>query len=847
MKHPETTHGGSRKPSWFWSRLHYLIRILGLTGLVVGAAGLVMVGVSVSDSTALWATLTEALRFQRILLGPDLLLGGAAVALVAVLVELLVALTMAAGRRSAVGFNSLLQITLAVVLLVGVNVYSAGLKVSLFDHRIQVPGHYARLDLTRDGQFTLPAKVREELAGLHAPTRIIVYQQHKTFGSLTGKPDRYDYAAEHEVVEKIKDLVDLFRESGPHFDVQVLDVEEEGYEQKLDRLTKDSPKLHKAIEEALENSIFFQTQRPTGNPLNPKETEEHVQRLSFNDFYRLDKTASQQANEGRGNLVLLPQGEGGSGRGIETVARKVLNLEEKKPVVGIAVIHEYLTTRGIEAWGMAGLRKTLEEHGFEVRDIVLKRLRPREPVAAVVSTLEESKLDRIEGRLRDLDFIIARQDRFLREAPRDRRFLPEQIEAVRAAREYYAKLREQYLDDKREVDRDDVVELRRMTDLTAKFSLLLAECDVLILPRPTLHDTPGGDRNLLYWLHTLDEAQFKAISEFVKSGKPILACVGPSNEPEDERGPDPGFFATDGLDGLLGQLGFVLGKQTVLFDAEREAFSDRRTQLLTSGASVLIPSVLTGGETGKGGLPADLAPVFSGPPHPIRDALAVSERSLGKDRKLELPIRHPRPVYFERARTLRPGLFATVTVGLMAGPENGGPLLTASWLGVAGSLIPSREPTFLLTAGASWNEDRPFATDEYVPTDRSLLPNDPDAGTLDAHRRGPFSIAAAVETSPPAEWYSKGEKRPASIRTAVIGESWFLIGKELTPAKELLVLNTLNWLLGRDDLLARSGTAWSYPRVTLAHQDLWVWGARLGLPVLFAYLGVVVLLTRRLR
>jgi hypothetical protein len=30
-------------------------------------------------------------------------------------------------------------------------------------------------------------------------------------------------------------------------------------------------------------------------------------------------------------------------------------------------------------------------------------------------------------------------------------------------------------------------------------------------------------------------------------------------------------------------------------------------------------------------------------------------------------------------------------------------------------------------------------------------------------------------------------------------------------------------------------------------EQLWLWGTRLGLPVLFAYLGLVVLLVRRLR
>jgi hypothetical protein len=76
-------------------------------------------------------------------------------------------------------------------------------------------------------------------------------------------------------------------------------------------------------------------------------------------------------------------------------------------------------------------------------------------------------------------------------------------------------------------------------------------------------------------------------------------------------------------------------------------------------------------------------------------------------------------------------------------------------------------------------------------------------------------------------------------------------GDGLTPVKERLFLQTANWLLGRDDYLPRADHPWSYPRVDLApgsrDEQLWLWGTRLGLPVLFAYLGLVVLLVRRLR
>src|SRR5205823_3133815 len=101
--------------------------------------------------------------------------------------------------------------------------------------------------------------------------------------------DRYDYAAERKVVEKVKDLVAQLREVGPQLRVEVLDVEEEGFDDKLKRLTKDAPELAQAIADAPENSIFI-------------HAGHNVQRLSFNEFYQLDKVASKAANAGRGNL-----------------------------------------------------------------------------------------------------------------------------------------------------------------------------------------------------------------------------------------------------------------------------------------------------------------------------------------------------------------------------------------------------------------------------------------------------------------------------------------------------------------------------------------------------------------
>src|SRR5262249_48837634 len=163
---------------------------------------------------------------------------------------------------------------------------------------------------------------------------------------------RYDYAAERKVVEKVKDLVGLLREVGPQLRVEVLDVEEEGFDDKLDRLTRGAPELRKTIEQAPENSIFI-------------HGAGHVQQMSFNELYQLDKVAARRDNGGRGNLVLLGQGE--DGRGIRPFVRRVLGLEQRKPRVGILVIHELLTSEGSEdSIALTGLRKTLTAHGFEV-------------------------------------------------------------------------------------------------------------------------------------------------------------------------------------------------------------------------------------------------------------------------------------------------------------------------------------------------------------------------------------------------------------------------------------------------------------------------------------------------
>src|SRR5262249_3150878 len=137
-----------------------------------------------------------------------LVVGGGAAALLALLVEVIVFSRMAAGRRSAFGFNAALQIGLAAALLIGVNGYAPRLS--------------SRLDWPQDRQFTLDADTQNDLRQLKGDkgeTTVVVYQLHKTFGRLSDKPDATDFAAERKVVEKVYDLVDQLREFGPQFKV----------------------------------------------------------------------------------------------------------------------------------------------------------------------------------------------------------------------------------------------------------------------------------------------------------------------------------------------------------------------------------------------------------------------------------------------------------------------------------------------------------------------------------------------------------------------------------------------------------------------------------------------------
>jgi len=874
----------------------FAVRALGVAGVFAALLG--SIGLWATPGQSPRATVTQlrrdpssvnSLLFET----PDLwlrasywlLIVGLAVTSAAVAITLLSGLVKLAGRRNVAGGNAALQTALCVALLVGVNVFS-------FEH-------YRRWDWTgrtftwagwRPGlassarfapQFTLPVDVAADLAQLRAPTTVVVYQRHKTFGRLSDKPDAYDYAAERKVVEKVHDLVHQFREFGPQFKVVLLDVEDEAYPARLKEVTDGRPALKAAIDAAPENSIVFHTVRPTPGADGQPQPRESVQRLSFNDFYQLDKSASRQAGGGRGNLVLLPQG-------VESFARRVLAVEEKRPRIGIAVIHEWLTTEGLEDYSLAGLRKALEMYGFEVTDIVLKKgWTEGEPVPAAY-TLGESQLERLEEDLAEYDAVLAvnRQElkavgavleklksnlsldelnRELRPMLRGQRMSEEarKINIIRlepqieALKEYMAQQERERAELVAQIDRmpgqERIAEARRMTDVRNKLGKLFAECDLVILPRMTLRNAVVGDR-IPARLYRLDEAQTGAVRDYLAGGRPVFALFGPVNEPPDRRSPAPA--GPDPIEGLFAQLGIVFGNQTILFNSEAKAFSQRRVNLLATGGEVEIPPVqfeaprvarprtaLAAGDEAK---PA--------PPNAISGSMKIVAGAAGSADKLEkLKLRHPRPVYFTPVR---------------------------------GSTATAAE--FLFTDADSWNEAEPFPTREKTPRYEPAKADDPSRGTRDEETRGPFPIGVAVETTVPPEWqnemrpagaaaalltadgsataaaplrlaaqalvpeerYDPPGFRPTRVRVAAVGHGGLFNGPELSPAKEQLLVHTSNWLLGRDERLPRGDRpAWQYPRVELSPRRMAVWqaGTLVALPAAFAFLGALVLLVRKYR
>src|SRR5262249_54294805 len=157
---------------------------------------------------------------------------------------------------------------------------------------------------TRRGEFTLPSDVQDQFRRLRpeAATTILVLLQPTKAVSADNRDDHLASAAEKVVLNKVRELADELRDFGPQFHVVVLDTREEDYPEKLEKVTKARPGLARSIENAPPgNSIFFYAPADQQAKAGAKEGEKgaegaHIQRLSFEDFYQLDRARSKKAD-----------------------------------------------------------------------------------------------------------------------------------------------------------------------------------------------------------------------------------------------------------------------------------------------------------------------------------------------------------------------------------------------------------------------------------------------------------------------------------------------------------------------------------------------------------------------
>ncbi len=813
-----------RQRTTFGNIFRFLLAALGLTALFAGVVGAVLLGID--HPTGEWATQDGAPKFlqgefgERSQIAAILIAAAVVVCALCLLYYLVRLIFLSTSRRAASGANIYLQIGLALALFVVVNLYSFS--------------HYRRVDCTRDGAFTLPPDVVNELKTITGQSDLIVLQLHKTAGSLSEKPDALDFAAERKVVEKVKDLVDQFRELGPKFRVTVLDIEEEGYESRVAALTANSPggALRAAIETAPENSVLF-------------HADGKVQRMSFSEFYLLDKSASRKLVVVDGkekktiqNLVLVPQG-------VRPFADRLLRIGEKKPKIGLAVIHPILSTREDEdSLSAPGFRAALEANGFEVVDIILKagwESNSQDKVTPTATTYEEYDLDLAEnsatdakkraevfGELRtqftevkailektplaDLSLAMRpylRGGKFETEADRKKVLVQVDENLSAISTEFTeAEAEAKKSNEKYELlnQNERVAEARRQRDVKQKFRNAVADCDMLIVPRITATNLSRG-RAFAPALFYASVEQAEVVKEFLSAGKPVMALFGPTNVGQASiPSIEP---ASDELEKVFTKLGIEFSSQVLMYDVESRAIGETRGREGFGGGKVELPAIVF-----------DMAPKAGKLPNPVGEAFRLTGRAV--DTALDIRKSGFRPIY----------LSDKVAAELPFSPE------------IAQSV-----------KDGVWNEEKPLPARDYVPKLDPAKLDDPKRGTREEERRGPFPIGVLLEAKLPLEGLAKPDATPSAgtVRVAAIGHGGLVVGKKLDPAEERLLLHTINWQLKRDDRLPKDTATpeekWRFPRVDLSPRDvaLWHWGTFLGLPLVCVYFGFLVLMLRKIR
>ena len=224
----------------------------------------------------------------------------------------------------------MLQGALAAVLLVGVNVWSFH--------------HYERVDCTRDRQFTLPAEVRKDLRQLDpdSKTTIIVYSgTRRSARSPTSRRTITIPPPRRKVVEKVK------------------------------RSGRPAPRARRAATQrrsarhpgARTSSRIGSNRSDTQNA--PELTQGHRRRRRKTACSSTPGEQRQAAHPALELQRLLSAGQDGVARGSRRprqsrvalsghgpFAQRLTHLEEKRPRIGIAVIHKVLTSTSDHDWGL---------------------------------------------------------------------------------------------------------------------------------------------------------------------------------------------------------------------------------------------------------------------------------------------------------------------------------------------------------------------------------------------------------------------------------------------------------------------------------------------------------------
>jgi hypothetical protein len=876
----------SRHNTGFGHWLRFGIRALGLTGLLALGAGLMLTPETGWNKDALLASAKGNSGMFAHVVSVMVLAGGALVALL-LLLEVLGLAFQSAGRKTAEGTNAGLQIILALGFLFVVNAVSFR--------------HYDRKDLTRDHRFSIDPELQERLKKLNPekPTKVVVLQRHKTSDIESDNPGALEAAAQAKVVEKVRDVVDELRELGPRFQVSVLDTRDEDFDVKLNGLTEEikpatgeTPDqaekrenenrerrlLKDAIEEAPENSVFF-------------AANGRIQRLGFNQFYLLDKTASvSKGQPEHRNLVLVPQGKA-------AFIEKVLQLEERTPKIGVLTIHPLLTTElDNDDYSASGLRLALEEQGYEVTDVLLKRWAGRGTPPAAADSFTEKKLTTLERALPVAQLAVARYERQAEvvgkalqlmktgtydEINRKLRGLPRPIatETERAA--YIENLSEQEFSFKElakekraelakseaeyyELLKDDrAVESLRNQDVKSKLRSYVRDCDLLIIPRLTTMQlanraaVPG-------WLHSMNKDQAEVIREFMAAGKPVMFAMGPvAADP-----PEPNETANDDIEKMIARLGIDLGADTIITDAELKATPE-------SDDPFAVPPDI---KQLKTALEFPYAPLPGKAANPIAQAYRAAAHSVDADLDSNKAVDQETGKKKRKLTDKKRVVFMVNRIGGYRSIVVTPPVLAG---------LPF-SPEILHTVEKSWNELKPLKDDTYTPSYDPRKPDDPKKGGREDEVMKPYSVGSAIEVPVPAEWNDPkvevakyfsdamasapgliglppgiataaavtpdalGKPSGKTVRAVVYGHGGLFIGKELDPGRQTLLLDSVNWLLGRTDRMPVDKPEmdkWRYPRVTLAPEqwNLWDKATRYGLPALAIYFCFMVLMVRRFR